>query len=263
MPTTTGFLEHNGGKLYWEAAGAGPAVALVHGFSLDTRMWDDQFGVPAERFRVVRYDARGFGKSTTPTGPFTHMDDLAALLDAQRMDRASVVGLSMGGRIAADFALTHPHRLAKLVLMDAVISGQTMSPEFNQMNADLRANARAGHVNSTKELWVRSPLFAPAAAIPAVRARLRTIVHDWSGWQWVSADPQLPLDPPAWGRLGDIAAETLVLVGELDLPDFHIGADRVAATAPHARKVVIPGAGHMCNMETPAAVNAELLAFLG
>ncbi len=263
MATTTGFLDHNGGKLYWEAAGAGPNVVLVHGFSLDTRMWDDQFDVLAERFRVARYDARGFGKSTTPTGPFSHMDDLAALLDAQGMDRASVVGLSMGGRIAADFALTHPHRLDKLVLIDAGISGQTMSPEFSKINADLRANARAGHVNSTKELWVRSPLFAPAAAIPEVRARLRTIVHDWSGWQWVSTDPQLPLDPPAWGRLRDVAAETLVLVGELDLPDFHAAAGHVVASAPNARKVVIAGAGHMSNMEAPAAVNAALLGFLG
>ena len=80
MDVTTGTLAHNGGDLHWEAAGAGQPVVLVHGFSLDRRMWDDQFAPLAEHFRVVRYDLRGFGKSSVPNGPYSHVDDLAALV---------------------------------------------------------------------------------------------------------------------------------------------------------------------------------------
>lgn len=262
MDVTTGTLAHNGGDLHWEAAGAGEPVVLVHGFSLDLRMWDDQFEPLAQRFRVVRYDVRGFGKSSVPDGPYSHVDDLAALLDAHGFGQAAVVGLSMGGRIALDFALAHPQRVSKLVLLDAGVSGQQSSPEFRTLMDGLRANARAGHVNSTKEQHVRSPLFASAAAIPAVRGRLRGIVHDWSGWQWLHTDPQTYAGPPAWDRLAELQPATLVVVGELDLPDFQAAAQHVAANAPHARLLQVPGVGHMCNMEAPDVITAAITDFL-
>jgi len=91
-----GFGEVNGARLYDEVAGSGPPLALIHGFTLDTRMWDDQFATFAERHRVVRYDARGFGRST-PIGKaeYAHVDDLAALLRHLNMPRAAILGLSM------------------------------------------------------------------------------------------------------------------------------------------------------------------------
>jgi len=261
METTTGYLDHNNGRLYWEAAGAGHPLLFVHGFSLDTTMWDDQWEPLAAHYRVIRYDCRGFGKSSTPTGPYSHMDDIAALLDAQGVGRAHIVGLSMGARIAGDFALAHPQRTAKLVLMDGSPSGATPSPSFAEFNAKLRENVKAGHLNSTKEMWVKGDLFAPACRNQELRGRLRTIAHNWSGWHWYSTDPAIALDPPAMQRLKDLP-ETLVLYGELDMQSVHDAAAAVAIQAPNCRTVAIPDTGHMANMEAPAQVNAALLEFL-
>jgi pimeloyl-ACP methyl ester carboxylesterase len=124
MQIQTGFAELNGTRLYYEVAGSGAALAFVHGFSLDTRMWDDQFEAFAERYRVVRYDARGFGKSALPgSEKYMHAADLKALLEQLGIDRASVVGLSMGGGIAIDFALTYPEATRALVLVDSTLGG--------------------------------------------------------------------------------------------------------------------------------------------
>src|SRR3712207_1103532 len=106
MGVESGFAAVNGTRLYYEVAGEGTPVALIHGFTLDTRMWDDQFLPLAAHYRVVRYDARGFGRSDLPTGePYSPHDDLRALLEHLGLGPAAITGLSMGGGIAADFAI--------------------------------------------------------------------------------------------------------------------------------------------------------------
>ena len=101
----SGFAEVNGTRLYYETAGRGLEVVLIHGGLVDSRLWDAQVGPLSKRFRVVRYDLRGFGRSAAADGPFSHLEDLRALLDFLKIERASLVGLSLGGIIAADFAL--------------------------------------------------------------------------------------------------------------------------------------------------------------
>ncbi len=104
----TGFANFNGGKLYYEVAGGGTPLVLIHGGLVNSGLWDKQFYAFAEHFRVVRYDVRGFGQSDLPTAPFSHYDDVRQLLDFLNIDRAAVLGLSMGGAIAIDFALAYP-----------------------------------------------------------------------------------------------------------------------------------------------------------
>src|SRR5258706_13574858 len=116
MLTQSGYVEVPGARLYYEVAGSGYPLVLIHGYSLDVRMWDDQFATLAERFQVIRYDARGFGKSTVPTGEsFAHADDLKGLLTQLAVSRAHILGLSMGGWIATNFALTRPAMTRTLV----------------------------------------------------------------------------------------------------------------------------------------------------
>src|SRR3954470_6711245 len=110
----SGFAEVNGTKLYYEAAGSGPAVVLVHGGLVDSRLWDEQMQPLSQRFRVVRYDLRGFGKSAAPAGQYWPTEDLRALLDYLKIEKATVVGLSLGGIVAADFAFEHPERVERL-----------------------------------------------------------------------------------------------------------------------------------------------------
>ena len=237
---------------------------LVHAFTLDTRMWDDQFALLARDFRVIRYDARGFGKSAPPKPgePYSNADDLAALLGHLDARKAHVVGLSMGGRFALDYAVTYPDGLRSLVVINGVIGGWQWSREWLSAYAPIVDAGRKRDVTQAKSLWLGLSLFAPARAKPEVDARLKRMVGDYSGWHFVNQNPERAVSPPALGRLGAIRAPTLVLVGERDLPDFHRMSERLERDIPGARRATIAGAGHMANMETPDAVNKALGGFL-
>lgn len=258
-----GFAAVNGTRLWYEVSGAGSPLVLIHGHGLDARMWDGQFAPFAARYRVVRYDLRGFGKSATVgETPYTHADDLAALLDHLGIARAAILGLSLGGSVAIDFALAYPAKTDALIAVDAALSGHAWSEEWNARWKSLRQTARIADVRAANEQWLAHPLFAPAQEQPAVAARLRTMVTDYSGWHWANRDPHCGPEPPATARLRDITAPTLVILGARDLPDFHVIADRIADQITDARQVVLPGIGHMSNMEAPERFNAVVLGFL-
>lgn len=263
MRVERGFSEVNGTRLYYEVAGSGAPVVLIHGFTLDTRMWDDQFGPFAERHRVVRYDARGFGKSA-PFGdvPYTHADDLAALLAHLDIPRAAIIGLSMGGRIAVNFALAHPAMTSALIPVDATLVGHRWSGEWGTAVGPVGRAARSTGIDAAKQLWLDVTLFTPAREQPAVGASLAAMVAGYSGRHWLGGDPEQNTEPADIDRLGDITAPTLVVVGERDMPDFHVIADTLAQRISGARKAVLPGVGHMANMEAPERFNAEVLRFL-
>jgi pimeloyl-ACP methyl ester carboxylesterase len=264
MQVERGFVDVDGARLYWEAAGAGPAVVLIHGFTLDTRMWDDQFLPLAERFQVVRYDLRGFGQSALPTEgePYSHVDDLQALLDALQLRSPSLVGLSKGGAVAIDFALTHPQAVRSLALIDTVLGGFPWSVEASARDRLVWQRAREGGIAAAKESWLAHPIFEPALRQPAVAARLTQIIGAYSGWHFVHANPDRGLDPPAVQRLAELRMPVLAMVGELDIPDFRKVTELVCQRVPQARKLVVAEAGHMANMEAPGPVTQALLAFL-
>jgi len=118
-----GFADVNGTRLYYEMAGSGPALVLIHGHTLDTRMWDDQFEPFARDYRVIRYDQRGYGKSAPPTAEsYSPADDLMALLRYLGLSSAHILGQSRGGAGAIDFALTYPEATTTLIAVDAVLS---------------------------------------------------------------------------------------------------------------------------------------------
>lgn len=208
MPTQTGFAAVNGARLYYEVAGAGHPLALIHGFSLDTRMWDDQFEAFARQHRVIRYDVRGFGRSAPPAGErYTNTGDLKALLETLGLARADVLGLSMGGGIAIDFALTYPEATRALIPVDTTLGGYPRwSPEWEAAYAPIPARAQAGDLAGARQLWLGHPLFGPARENLGVAARLGQMVADYSGWHWVNANPGRGATPPAAGRLDQIAA---------------------------------------------------------
>ena len=132
---SSGFVDVGGTSLYYEVAGAGAPVVLVHGFGLDRRMWDEQVDVLAERFTVVRYDLRGFGRSNAERVEFWPTEGLRALLDFLKVERATLVGLSLGGIVAADFASEHPERVERLVLVGSGLRGDRQPPDEKSMAA--------------------------------------------------------------------------------------------------------------------------------
>jgi pimeloyl-ACP methyl ester carboxylesterase len=263
LSTQTGFAEVNGTRLYYERAGSGHPIVLVHGFSLDTRMWNDQFEAFARRYHVIRYDLRGFGQSAPPQGrPYRHSDDLRALLAYLQIAHADVVGLSMGGGVALDFALDHPERVRALVLVDSTLGGYTFSDEWERDIRPVWATGRAQGIEAAKAAWQAHPLFEPIRQNPAAARAFARIVGDYSGWHFGGRDSEQARSVSAMQRLAEVRAPTLVVVGERELRDFLDIADALAQGIPGARKVVLPNVGHMSNMEAPEAFNEAVLNFL-
>jgi pimeloyl-ACP methyl ester carboxylesterase len=261
LPAEQAFALVNGARLYYELAGEGPPLVFIHGYTLDHRMWDDQLAPFAAHYRVLRYDVRGFGRSSLPTEPYSSAQDLKALLDHLAIPRAHIVGLSAGGGIAIDFALAYPEATASLIAVDAALNGHTYDPDFLDNERAVRRTAREDGVPAARARWLASPLFAPAHEQRAVAARLAAIIQDYSGWHWLNRDPATHAGEPAAARLADIRAPTLVFLGERDLPDFHHIALSLATRVPNARKITLP-TGHMANMEAPTPFNEATLTFL-
>lgn len=263
MEKQTGFAEVNGTRLYYEVAGSGHPLVLIHGMSLDTRMWEDQFAPLAHHYQVVRYDVRGFGKSALPTGgSYAHTDDLKALLEYLAIAHASILGLSMGGGIAIDFALAHPEATDVLIPVDSRLSGWQPDAEWTTFSHAVRVRAKEVGIQAARDLWLYSPVFNPALEHPEVAPRLVQIVTDYSGWHWVNDNPLRVPDPPAVQRLDTIHVPTLIILGERDFPDCQAVAETLHQGIPKARKVVMPRVGHMSNMEAPERFNALIGDFL-
>src|SRR2546421_1455183 len=162
---------HNGG-LFYETRGDGPALILLHDGLMDRQSWDAQWNSPPHGFRLVRYDRRGYGKSPEPTGPFSDVEDLAALMDELSIQRAALVGCSTGGKVAIEFTLVHPDRVERLVLEGAVVSGMPFSEHFTRRNrAAFRPLVEAGDVAATIANWQKDP-YLLAARNDAARRRL-------------------------------------------------------------------------------------------
>ena len=259
---TRGFAAVNGTELYYEDAGDGAPVVLIHGLCLNCRMWEPQLDSLTERFRVIRYDVRGFGKSAVPDKPFRHADDLRALLDYLDVPAAHVVGLSMGGRITLQHALLYPEGTRSLVLVDSAIDGFDWDESWSVSLDAIEACGRRDGAKAANRMWLNHELFDQAREHPECGATLAEIAESDSGWIWLHESLAQGIEPPARMRLAEIHIPTLVIVGERDLSDFHAIADILSAGIPGATKVEMPGVGHMSNMEDPATFNELLLEFL-
>ena len=260
---TAGHADVNGTRLHYETAGAGQPLVLIHGFTLDTRMWDDQFDLFARRYRVIRYDVRGFGRSAVPADePYTHHGDLKALLGHLGIAHAHILGHSMGSGIALDFVLAYPALADSLISVGTVVHGLAWLPEFRAHFRSLFEIANTSGVEAAKAEWLHGPVFAAAMAKPDVAPRVARIVNDYSGWRWTHHNSKVDLQPPAGDRLEEVRVPTLIVVGEHDIPNVLRMADALQARASDVRRVTIPGVGHMPNMEEPESFNRAVLDFL-
>jgi 3-oxoadipate enol-lactonase len=253
-PVDSGFVAVDGARLYYESVGLGDPVVLLHGGNLDSRMWEPQFLELARDHRVVRYDARGFGRSAGSDTPYAAHDDLLALLDTLHLDRVSLVGLSLGGRIAIDFTLAHPERVERLVLVGPGMSGWRFSNGDTAWVVEARKARDRGDSVGIAMAWLQSDYMRPAMEQPELRTRLTELTTaNSSNWMALvrRGDVERGADPPAVGRTAQVRARTLLIIGSRDVPDIFRIVDTLHATIPGAQRLVIDGAGHMVNMEQP------------
>ena len=257
-------VDVRGAQLWCEVAGEGPWLVMLHGHLIDSGQWDDQFAALADHFHVVRYDARGFGRSSQPTGPFSFADDLHAVMLGLEIDRAFLMGCSGGGATVVDFALGHPEMARALVLVDSGMVGHRYEGEVPPKMIAQRQARERGDLEEAVELGLQLHTDGrrrPDQVDARARERTREMMLRQLRRGEVAAEARW-LEPPAASRLRELRMPVLAIVGAEDLPPFHQIADRLVAEAPSARKVVIPEAGHHPNMEHPARFDEIVRSFL-
>jgi len=257
------YVDVSEGRLYVEQAGSGNPIVFIHGFGADSRVWDCQFEAFARRNHVIRIDLRGHGMSDVPDGKaYSYAEDLNRLLEQLHIPQACIIGQSLGGGIALEFALAYPQKTSSLVLVDSTLDGYTWSTEWTESWTPIYREFAIAGANAALPKLLAHPLFAPGFRQSALKARLSDILAGYSGWHILNEDPVIESDPPAIQLLEKIQAPTLILVGELDLPDFHAISDILEKKIPNAQKVELDDVGHVLPMEAPEACNRIILNFL-
>jgi len=267
----TGFADVNGTRLYYEVAGTGHPLLLIHGGLVDRRLWDDQFNVFAQHYQVIRFDVRSFGDSapiTAETPPYSLEEDLYSLLKFLGIEKTYVLGLSMGGAIAINFTLMYPEMVDALIPVAMGLSGFEPAEEDRASEAEVYEAIRSGNVARAVELtlrfWTDGPMRTPEQVNPAVREKVRAMTtRNFERPEDENATPPRALEPPAISRLSEIHVPTLIIFGDQDVRDILKIADILEREIPGAKKVVIPGTAHHLNMEKPEEFNRIVLDFLG
>jgi pimeloyl-ACP methyl ester carboxylesterase len=266
----SGIAAVNGARVYYETYGAGAPLVLLHAGIADRRQWDDQIAAFAQHHLVIRYDHRGWGRSDAPAGPVAFHEDLYGLLCALGIARARVLGISMGGTMAIDFALAHPDMVDALILVGSWLSGfpTEASPAEEAVWQAYEGALRVRDFDRANRLEVDLKLAGiyrtSEQVAPAVRERLLAIHRDAFDRldERERMRPWLKPEPPAAARLGEIRAPTLVIYGDLDVPAVSQIASHLEREIAGARAVVIRGTAHVPNMERPHEFNRLVLDFL-
>jgi pimeloyl-ACP methyl ester carboxylesterase len=241
---------------------------LIHAGICDSRMWDPQWETYRPSHRVLRYDLRGFGRSPIGPGRFSHAGDLVELLERQGVEKASLVGVSMGGRAALEVALARPELVDALVLVGAGFPGHDWSAEMKAADAAEMEALERGDIDAAVEVcmrtWVDGPRRKPEDVDPAVRERVAEMQRQAYELQmpvWETAEEE-PLVANLAKRLGEVTVPTLILVGEEDILDMHQIADRLERELPNAQRASIADAAHVPSLERPREFDELVLPFL-
>lgn len=244
------------GGIAYDVRGRGPAVILITGSNLDRRMWNREAAWLSKTRTVVRYDLRAHGESDTATQPFSMVGDLIGVMDAVKIQKAALIGLSAGSSIALDAALEFPDRVERVVLSGPAPSGYVSTTPLPFV-ADMIAALNAGDYRQVAEILLAAPVFAaPPDAQPLVRQMVTGNDRMWT------VKRELMLRPaPAIDRLEAVRVPTLVLIGDKDQFQRE-PAELLAKRIPGARLVRVAGGGHLLNLTSPAEFQAAVEPFL-
>ena len=259
-----------GGSLHVVEDGAGPPILLVHAGVADLRAWDAMVApLVAAGYRVIRYDARGYGRSTTEDVAFSPRDDLRAVMDARGADRAALVGNSRGGALAFDTAIESPERVVAVVGVAAGVGGFDggETPEEQAIFEAYEAVDRAEPFDAVALTDFETAVWGDGPGQPAgrLRADARALLTEMNG---PLNDParmkgrEIKLDPVANERMAELRCPVLAIGGALDFSDVTATARHLEADAPDARAVIWDDVAHMIGMEQPDRLAAAIVSFL-
>ncbi|HJQ10220.1 MAG TPA: alpha/beta hydrolase [Gemmatimonadaceae bacterium] len=242
---------------------AGPAVVFIHGWTHNLSVWDEQVAALSSRYRVVRFDTRGYGRSSGYSDPSADPQDLLTLLEALHIPRAYIVGHSRGGDVALRFAAAYPQRVAGLVLYGAFPEGFPAPPEVGQFFGSLSEIARKNGLDSVGKLLLSSDIAWVPPGRNDVMERYRRLWSSYNGKDLLTPQPESHRVPvPTTDEIRMMRVPTLVIVGDHEAPFIAAADDSLAKWIPGAKKVVIANAGHGAHFAQPASFNSALMDFI-
>jgi pimeloyl-ACP methyl ester carboxylesterase len=258
------YADIDGAQLYWEAGGEGDPLLLIQGLGFSAAMWFRLLPALEERYRVIRYDARGIGRSDVPEGPYTierAAADAVAILDAAGAPSAHVFGCSLGGIVAQEVTLSYPDRVRSLMLCCTHTAGEeAVWPDAEVMTMLTSRNSLPLEEAIRASIPVAyAPTTDPAIIEEDVKLRLQIQTSPEGYTNQLTGGLGYP---GTASRLGQVSVPVLVMTGEADKLVPPANTDILAAAIPGAEKVVFPGGGHVIFSEQPDAVAAAMLAFL-
>ena len=266
--TKSGFVKIGNAKIYYEMAGEGIPLVMIHAGVADSRQWNNEFADFSQNYHVLRYDMRGYGKSEPAEGEFSLLSDLVSLLDALGFQEPLVVmGCSMGGGLAMDFALTYPARVKGLIMVGSGPSGLELDVARSPKFADVEKAFEAGDLDLVSELetqiWFDGTGRTPDQVNPDMRKLLYEMNRIALAHEVKELGKRLPnTETPAADRLKDLDIPVLVVVGSHDTPYILAAADYMEENIKFARKVVIEDAAHLPNMDQPHEFQGIVRSFL-
>ncbi len=268
----SGYAHVNGTRLYYEIAGMGKSLVFIHGSFGDRMHWDLQFGPLSKKYKVIRYDVRGYGKSAVPVAdePYRDSDDLNALMDFLGIKKAYICGLSMGSVIGVDFVLSHPDKSSALIAIGPRVSGDG-SAEYKTPMSDSVSAAVANAVElvrnngpreGTDYLWTGNNPLSKSVVSSQTRQALLHMGYEYSWWRYLNANKREQVFPTAIKQLREIKIPALIITAEYDL-ELCKQVAAVMVKEIHAAKLVsIKGAGHIMNMDKPKDFNKIISNFI-
>jgi 3-oxoadipate enol-lactonase len=250
-------VEVNGARLWYDEAGSGPPLLLLHGGLGDSGLWEPVVPFLAERFRTIRTDLRFFGRSTGPAAPWSWEDDVIGVLDALVVERAALAGLSLGGRIATEIALAHPDRVSALALVAPGLAGHDGRAYTEGMEKRYEAAEAAGDRDAMLEIDLEP--WAPLG----IDERIWRLAHATPDANPLPAgvEPVDPPGPPAKDRLGELSVPTLVVTVAHDPEGFREIGPVIATAAPNAQHVELDS-DHFVTLREPELVARTIADFL-
>jgi 3-oxoadipate enol-lactonase len=261
-PTSGGqSLNIAGSRIYYEECGSGPTVVLLHDGLLHSNTWDGAWPALCKKYHALRYDRRGYGRSDPPKTPFAPTEDLFALLTRLNVRRAIVVGNSSGGALTIDFALAHPEMVAGLFLVGPVVQGMDATDHFEDRGRKNGAPSAKGDLKAAAENWSKDQ-YIVAAGHNAARKLIYDTLIQYPQNLTNSHQFEIGNTTPSLYRLSEIHAPTSILVGEFDIPDVHAQSGAIEAGIPGAQRDILNNAGHLIQVEAPAAFVEKLGEFV-
>jgi 3-oxoadipate enol-lactonase len=260
------FANINGVKMHYDMQGEGQPLVLIHAGIANLNMWEKQLPALSPHFKIIRHDVRGFGETPDPAGKYTDHDDLKALLDHLGIKRAHFLGISNGGRIALEFALTFPEVADKLVLVAPGLPGFSPEDKFDdEMSTKSEEARKSGDHALAAEIaaqqWADGPNRKPKQVDPEFRNwALKLMRHTID--LGIGEGEGAVAEPRAATRLADLKCPTLLIIGDEDLQGLQDIADQIEKGVKNLKRVDMHGTAHLPPMEKPEEFNRIVLDFL-